>query len=204
MAGTPFFIVGANAKIKLNNKTLAYCTDLSYQVIVNLESPRVLGMYEPSSIEPVSYEVSGSFSVIRYARGLKKVFEDRGLSVPNDVSDDGNGVGSWGPQANNLGDRVIKDLGAGDWAKDGKADEAFIPSKLQNSTTFDIEIFQKTGLPGENEEGLIAKIRGAKLSQMSFAINKRSLATSSFSFKALYVDEDTFKADFSGLGQQNI
>ena len=67
MAGqTPFFLTGANAKIRVNGVTLAFCTNLSYSIAVNHATPQVLGMYEGSSVEPLSYRVTGSFTIIKY------------------------------------------------------------------------------------------------------------------------------------------
>ena len=105
MAGLkPFFLTGANAKIQVNNRTLAYCNNLSYSVQVNHASPRVLGMYEPTSIEPLSYLVTGSFTVIRYTADVKG---NVGGKTPNGVFEGGNGIGNWGP------DGLLKRLAEG-------------------------------------------------------------------------------------------
>jgi hypothetical protein len=73
MAGNkPFFISGAKAKIKVNNKTMAFCSDLSYSVQIITQTPKVLGMYEGTSVEPLGYNVSGSFTIIRYAKGAQE------------------------------------------------------------------------------------------------------------------------------------
>src|ERR1035437_4367797 len=90
----PFFITGANAKIKLNGKTLAFCTELSYSIQILTQTPKILGMYEGSSVEPLGYSVSGSFTVIRYAKGASTATEGHPQgTVSNDA---GNGVGNWG------------------------------------------------------------------------------------------------------------
>ena len=90
----PIFITGANAKIKVNGKTLAFCTDLSYSVDVIHQTPKVLGMYEGTSVEPLGYSVSGSFTVIRYVKDVKASTgaAPRGLAD----NDAGNGIGNWG------------------------------------------------------------------------------------------------------------
>src|ERR1035437_7743136 len=96
MAGTkPFFISGANAKVKVNGKTLAFCTDLSYSIQVLTQTPKILGMYEGSSVEPLGYTVSGTFTVIRYA---KDIVQAVGGVKPNGIAanDAGNGSGNWG------------------------------------------------------------------------------------------------------------
>jgi hypothetical protein len=48
----------------------------------------------------------------------------------------------------------------------------------------------------------VAKIRDARITASDFQIDKKSTAMQRFSFTALYADEDSFIADFSGDGQQ--
>ena len=135
----PFFITGANAKIKLNGKTLAFCTDLSYSVEILTQTPKVLGMYEGSSVEPLGYTVSGSFTVIRYAKDAKDAIKGKS---PNGIADNdaGNGVGNWGNAWGGLGSSLIEAAGIGNG---GRADEALNPSKFAAGTTFDIQVYQK-------------------------------------------------------------
>lgn len=95
MAGIkPFFVNGANAKIKLNGKTLAFCTDLSYSISVLTQTPKVLGMYEGSSVEPLGYSVTGSFTVLRYVKDAGNAIGSRPSNIAE--NDAGNGVGNWG------------------------------------------------------------------------------------------------------------
>lgn len=150
-------------------------------------------MYEGSSVEPLGYTVSGSFSVIRYA---KDAAENVGGVKPNGVTgnDAGNGVGNWGGVwGGSAGDFFARN-GIGN---DGRANEALDPSRFANGTTFDIEVYQKTP---SGEIG-VAKIRNVRITQADFALTKRGAAVQRFNFVALYVDEDSFVADFSGNGQ---
>jgi hypothetical protein len=197
MAGlAPFFITGANAKIKMNGITLAFCTNLSYSITVNHATPTLLGMYEPASIEPLSYKVAGTVSVVRYANNVKGQLEQLGYKTPHSVSPDGNGIGSVTPNAG-FGDKLLRAINP--LSSDGRSDEAFDPSKLQNGTFFDIEVYQK--MPDGNHRG-VAKIRSCRLTRSDVGINKKSPTQQTFQFTALYVDEDSFNADFSGTGQQ--
>jgi len=209
MAGKrPFFLTGANAKIRVNGRTLAYCSDLSYSVVVNHVAPQVLGMYEGSSIEPLSYSVSGSFTVIRY---IADVASSNTGGKPNGVQNAGNGIGNWGTN-----DISFNNL------SDGRAYENLKPSKLHTATSFDIDVFQKvsnavisqtTGgvappVPEVttntyiNTQVAVAKIRNVRITKADFSISKKAPALQTFNFTALYVDEDSFLADFSGNGQQ--
>jgi len=225
----PFFITGANAKIKINDKTLAFCTDMSYSIQILTQTPKILGMYEGSSVEPLGYSVSGSFTVIRYAKDAKA---NIGGQAPRGTAanDAGNGVGNWGGTwGGKLGDFLARN-GIGN---DGRANEALDPSKFANGVTFDIEVYQKTppqGAPNQGADAIIgralqntldilgggnnfsgggpgdvigiAKIRNCRITQADFNITKKGMAIQKFNFVALYVDEDSFVADFSGQGQQ--
>lgn len=226
MAGlTPFFLTGANAKILLNNKTLAFATDMSYTITVRHASPRLLGKYEVETHMPLTYDVTGSFTIIRYARGLMKYL---GGNVPQGVSNEGSGVGSWGMDSR--GSLKAK-LGLPDSSGnfDGRADEAFNPSRLFQSMTFTIEIRQKipdqaAGLrrgewnsmvalndqkgsifqstKTEAGETTIALIRGCRIEEGQFVVGKHGIATQRFTFKATMVDDDTYTARRSGAGQE--
>lgn len=179
----PFFLTGANAKIKVNNKTVAFCTDISYSVQVMHQTPKVLGMYEGTSVEPIGYSVSGSFRVIRY---VKNAVSDVG-STPSGTKNSGNSIGEFGDKAVDLG------------SNDARADESLIPADLENASGFDLEIHQK--LSSGDWMG-VARIRSCRITQADFTLSKRSAAVQTFNFVALYADEDSFRADFSGRGQQ--
>lgn len=193
MAGMkPFFLTGAAAKIKVNNRTLAYCTNISYSVQVNHSNPRVLGMFEPTGIEPLSYLVTGTFTVVRYVADVKG---NVGGKVPNGVFEGGNGLGNWGPDG--LGKRLAEGFNFS--APDGRAYDNLNPKKLDKATGFEIYIYQKLG---GNREQSVARIREARITRADFNMSKKAPATQTFQFTALYVDEDSFLADFSGFGQQ--
>lgn len=195
MAGIrPTFITGANAKVKVNDKTLAFCTDLSYSVQILTQTPKILGMYEGSSVEPLGYSVSGSFSVIRYAKDVKKSV---GGNPVRDLAgnDAGNGIGNLGGVWGGTNGDFLARNGLGN---NGRANEALDPSKFQNGVTFDIQVYQKTP---SGDIG-VANIRNVRITQADFQLTKRGAAVQRFNFIALYVDEDSFVADFSGIGQQ--
>jgi hypothetical protein len=221
----PFFITGANAKIKLNGKTIAFCSDFSYSIQVITQTPHVLGLYEGASVEPLAYNVSGTFTVIRYMKDAQK---DIGGQLPNGVAlnDAGNGVGNWGSA---WGGGLGSFLAANGVGNDGRANEALNPGKFANGTTFDIQVYQKISMnaptsntvEGQVTSGLqslngiltgnttetgdvlgVANIRNCRITQADFSISKKTPAVQRFNFVALYVDEDSFVADMSGLGQQ--
>lgn len=203
----PFFLTGANAKIKVDGVTLAMCTDVAYSVRVKHANPHVLGVYESFSNDPLSYEVTGSFTVVRYCSGLKdflhggatedpvvKAANDALFSsthlgrdrpsprgkqygTPNDVSPKGNGIGAWGQTS------VVK--------------ESLDPGQLYRAAGFDIEIIQKAG----TATGIIARLRNCRVVGSDFRLTRRGVAVQTFTFQANYADEDSFSATISGVGQ---
>ena len=229
MATGGFFLNGANAKIIVNGITLAYATDIAYRISVKHATPRVLGMVEATEITPLYYEVTGSFTIIRYAKDVANIV----ASSPNDVNGKGNSIGSWKVQKGNAILDAVGTLGTG--AAEGKTHESFVPARIAAGVMCDIEIRQMvdafvgatgpsaSGIPGgggffgspaafgtvrpgagsttERRECTIAKIRSARITDSDFALTKRGVATQRFTFMARYADEDGFSADKSGIGQ---
>lgn len=204
MAGkTPFFLTGGNARILLNNKTVAYATNVTYRVSVKHASPRVLGRFEVEVVQPLAYEVTGSLSIIRYGRGLQGYFSDHG---PDNVDNAGNSVGSYG--LSSFGGALGSALGlpTTDGQFDGSPDDAFNPSRFFQSKMFNIEIRQK--LPKKDmssvgkEETPVAVLRDCRFEDMQFELNKRGVATLNLTFRARYADDDSFIARKSGVGQE--
>ncbi|CAM6003877.1 unnamed protein product [Sphagnum balticum] len=202
MAGVkPFFVTGDKLKIVLNGKTIAFATDLMCSVQIGHQTPHVLGMYEGVSVEPLSYHVSGSFSIFRY---VHNAVANIGGKPPAGVSptDAGNGVGNWGSVwgggiLGNVLSTVGNPLNSG---SDGRANEALDPSTYSQGTTFDILVYQHN--PNGDPLGVL-RIRSARITKADFSVNKKSPAQDRFEFVALYMDGDAFQANPSGGGQQN-
>lgn len=188
----PFFISGGNAKLRVNGVTLAYVTDFKYSIKINHQDVRILGVYEHDTAEPMSYDVNGSFTIIRYVEGMVKRAKDARQAVPNGANNAGNGVGSWTKGSTT----AVGRLKAGQFG-DGRANEALDPSTFQNSTWFDIEFYQKIG----NGQTGVARIRNCKITSADAQVSKRGLMTQTFTFIANAVDEDSFIANSSGVGQ---
>lgn len=191
----PFFITGNNAKIRVNGVTLAFVTDFRYTIKINHSDVRILGVYEHDTAEPLSYDVNGGFTVVRYVEGRKSALERQGFKSPDGVSNLGNGVGSWTRnQPRGIGGTVRS---SGNFTNDGRANEALDPGKLQTGTWFDIEFYQK--VPG-GQTG-VTRIRNCRITQADSQVSKRGVLVQSFQFIANAVDEDSFLATPSGVGQ---
>lgn len=200
-----FFIGGANAKLIVNQVTLAYATDVSYRIQVKHAAPKVLGMHEAQEISTLAYDVTGTFTIIRYTAG-HKLPADGGYKNPKDITGDGNGIGAWtGSVGNSALNSLAQTLGTpfGPGAAEGRAHHSFIPSALKKGMMFDIEIRHliKEGANNSTEECAVARFRNCRITDSQFTLNKRGVATQQFSFMARYADEDTFYATKSGIGQ---
>jgi len=211
-----FFPTGKNCKIKVNGVTLAYAVDLSYTVSIPHATPKTLGTYEANSLEPMSYNVTGRFTIVRYTEGAVKRLSANNLVAPNGSNNDGNGIGSWTVNRSGSG-RDILSRTVGNFSNDGKAQASLDPSQLQEALTFDIEVYQR--LPVEKSPqslgGFISslgtttlssysglsRIRSCRITQMDAAVPVKGVMTQTFQFVAQYLDEDSFVADSSGIGQ---
>ena len=199
MAGQiPFFLTGANAKIIVNHVTMALAVNVSYRISVKHASPRVLGMYEVQEHQPLSYDVMGNFSIIRYLKNQRNHSEEVGAEAPYSVTNNGNGIGKWRQDNGNNSVAEAAGLDTIGFESDGKVRESFIPERMNKSMMFDMEIRQKAPDGGECT---VARFRNCRIETAEFNLDKRSPATQSFTFKAQYVDEDTFIARKSGVGQ---
>ena len=164
------FVTGANAKIKIFGKTIAYAGDVAYNVSVQHIPVEAMGRYEVLSNEPVSYTVGGSMSIIRYtARAY--------ASSIDDVTQVGNApekVGGGGMQ------------------------EHFNPKQLLQSQTFDLQIIEK-GLPddaGDPSETTIYTVKDCRFQSRSMTLNKRGIMVDRYAFVGiLATDEDIAVTD---------
>lgn len=191
----PFFLTGANAKIMINGKTMAFCTNLSYSIKVFHSNPKILGMYEGHSIEPIGYEVTGNFTIIKYTRGMADMHEGlHGKKVPDNTKIVGNGLGSWGPSDPTTA--LTGKIGKG--GNDGQAQQGLNPALLNNSIMFDIEVYQKGP---HKEDNPVARLKNCRIIQADFNLNKKGAATQTFQFMAVYADDDTYITSASGVGQ---
>lgn len=203
----PFFLTGANAKIKVDGVTLAMCTDVAYSVRVKHANPHVLGVYETFSNDPLSYEVTGSFTVVRYCSGLKDFLhggvEDPVAKLANDLLYKSTHLGRSRPtpkgsQYGTPDDVNSRGNGIGAWGKTSVVKESLDPGQLYRAAGFDIEIIQKA----EKATGIIARLRNCRVVGSDFRLTRRGLAVQTFTFQANYADEDSFMATPSGVGQQ--
>jgi hypothetical protein len=205
---SPSFVTGNNCKIVVNGVVIGYATDLTYGVEVSHQPVFLCGMYEPTKIEPLSYVVSGSFTLIRYVWKAKGNVDGANAGM-NDV---GNGIGNWTPNSDK---GALKLLGAG---ADGQTYRSLDPKWLKWALSFDLEVFQSfesvegRTKPKQGQRAFavasvsnstlgVARIRDARITGSNFRVSKNAPAVQTFTFQACYADEDSFLALYSGFGQ---
>lgn len=201
-----FFITGANCRIRIGTKLVAMATNVSCRVIVNHATPRLLGQYEVADIQPVSYDVTGSLTIIRYVRGLKEAMEAEGKDTPL-LPPEGNSIGSANENSGSLDALSLQNILNPDIAG------SFNPSTFFRSEKFDIELLQTTGLnervvdrnifsvPEAEDRTPFARLQNCRFTAMELNITKRGVAQQSYQFTAQYYHDDTFLARKSGIGQ---
>jgi len=182
MAGLkPSFVTGANAKIKLNDITMAYAQDVSYNVTVTTIPIETMGRYEVVSNEPVAYFVDGTLSIIRYTAAA---------SAMAGAAKAGNGIGNW----------VFKSPTA------AVASDMMNPGNMLGSQTFDLNVYQKVEADSgqANTAGaitdtqVIVTLTDCRLTRKGGNINKRGVLVEQFSFNAILQSDDTYTAAGSG------
>lgn len=168
----PSFVTGANAKIQLAGKTMAYAQDVSYAVTVSTIPVETMGRYEVVNHEPVAYFVEGTLSVVRYTANSADMAGS---------ADAGNSINQWGG-------------GASATASTGTPGLMFNPGRLTESSTFDISIFQKGGAT----DTAVAKLRDCRFTSKGGQLDKRGILVERFSFNAIYLDDEGTAVGGSG------
>jgi hypothetical protein len=172
MATKPTFMVGARAKIKIDTKTIAFATEVSYNVEVQHIPIQVLGAYEVIAYEPVGYKVSGSLKVIRYTANANET-KSPGTAV------EGNSVFKMG------------DAAAG-------APAAFNPGNLILSQTFNIDVYDRRDGTAANDGQKFVTIADARFERRSGGLNSKGLLEETYSFNGILMHDDAATVSPSG------
>jgi hypothetical protein len=161
------FVTGANAKLKIGTKTLAYATDCQYSVTVFTAAVEGFGRYEVLANEPVAYTCEGMFNVIRYTKAAK-------IAGITDAATNGN------PSS------TLNGTAAGGTAN--SAADHLDPSQILLSSTFDLDIFQKvtpnSGPTAAGTPGIIGiyRIKDCRIVRRGATLSKRGVLVDSYSF----------------------
>lgn len=190
MAGKrPGMITGANAKITVGDTTLAYASDVSYNLAIDHIPVEVMNKYEVITNVPVSMSLSGSFTVVRYTRedSVKKKIKDPDTGEEKEID-------TWTIGANGNSPN--------EWKQDGENLKPFSPGDLLASKTFDITIFQRyvtgTGTSITEADVKFLKFKDCRITGRSASLNKRSVMSERFDFVGVSMDDDKITSASSG------
>lgn len=180
------FITGANAKITLGGRTLAYCTDVGYNVTIQTIPVEAMGRYEVYSNEPVSYTVDGTLSVIRYTKRAKE-------NKIDNAKDGGNSSTQLAAVATAAGEDISETLQAHS-----------TPGLMLESATFDVEIHEKIeegGIGAPTSSVKVVSITDCRLTRRGMTLNKRGLYVDQYAFVGLLVaDALADGSDYAHVG----
>lgn len=171
MAGiTPSFVTGAKAIVKIYDKTVAFCSDVSYNVSVEHVPIESLGIFEIISHEPVAYTVNGSFSVVRYA-GTDANLQNFAAAQGAQELANANGASNIGDGTNSIKQHVD-------------------PRQILASTTFDLEVLQKQIAGNANAPAGFFRLADCRITNRASSLNKRGVLIDNYQFVGRLAEDD--------------
>jgi len=147
------FVTGANAKIMIGTQTIAYATNVGYDISIQTIPIEGIGRYEVWSNEPVSFMCSGSLAIIRYTKRAT-------ASGIDHVAAAGNAL-----------DQIT--------TTNGNLSKHMSPGALLASETFDLVIYEKAS--GDTTQSVV-KISDCRLTRRSGNLDKRGVLMDQFTF----------------------
>jgi hypothetical protein len=188
------YLTGANARIKVFGVTLAYATDVSYQVAVDTVAIESMGKFESHDNQPVGYNVAGGFSIVRYTMKIADS-ELRGARDPSKSN-------------------AVANIGDGKDASGGFMGTHFNPAKILESRTFDLDIYQrkssagggvnaKTGEPNApgaastDGEQQIMRVVDCRMTRKGMTLSKRGVWVETMSFIGILAQDTDVGPDAS-------
>lgn len=178
---SPVFVTGAKAVVKVYEKTLAFCSDVSYNVNVQHIPVESLGIFEIISNEPVSYTVDGTFSVIRYASNVDQVQDF--TTAYGDVLSAANSASQIGNDTNSLKQHID-------------------PAEILSSVTFDMEIMEKAAGVDGATRGTFFKLHSCRITRRSSSLNKRGLLVDNYAFVGIRAEDAPSSSGISDETEQ--
>jgi len=160
------FITGANAKIKIGNAVIAYCTDVSYNINVQTIPVETMGKYEVHSNEPVAYAVDGTFSILRYTKNTAEGTEIKVVDEKGNEATETSTITSLNATGNGAAATPFK--------------HHLDPKNILVSATFDFEIFEKRDT-GDNAKAFF-KVTDCRITRRGATLNKRNVLVDSYAF----------------------
>jgi hypothetical protein len=176
----PSFLSGSRLKLVVNNRILAYASNLSVNDRVSVAPVTGLGSYMADALEPLSYTVSGSFVI--------SVYDQATLNAVNGFDTEGKGF----TPNRAVNSEEVKD-GSGIVYTNGHSflnRRHFSPIHMMIQNTFDIEVYERTGSAATAIATTPSyRIMDVRLTGYSMSFTPGSLIQENLSFIALRMED---------------
>jgi hypothetical protein len=174
MAGQiPSFLTGANLVIRIGEIRIAFAQSLSFQRNVSHTAVMGVGSYDVLALEPTGFAASGSMQILRWTDDM---LSGR-LGTETDTLPDN--LKSTAAKAGLIGNSIV----------DSKS---FNPQQLLLSTTFDIEVYEKSAAKDNAtpiEGDLLFILRDCRIQNYNFNFVPGELLIENVSFLCRRIED---------------
>lgn len=167
------FMDGSQLVIKVDGRKVAFCESLSFNDNMQVQTTFGIGSYGPHTVEPLSYNASGSMRILRYSsEAFNNLGSDATLGVVKNIPSAGkNNVNPRGADGNSML-----------WLN------SFSPLRMLLETTFDIEVYTRT-VNAQGQESLIKSfvLEDCLVQSIGIGFNPGALVSENISFTCLRI-----------------
>lgn len=163
----PAFLDGARLVIKVDGKPFAFCEALNFSDNMSSQLTMAIGSYGPHTNEPLIYSAQASMRVLRYTRAAlgdttKQIIEaKKTIPAAKDAAGFESGRKSDGNSMMGI--------------------NSFSPLKMLLETTFDIEVYTRTGTGNALSETATYIMEDCLITDLSIRFNVGSLVSEDIS-----------------------
>lgn len=171
------FMDGSQLIIKVDGQIIAFCESISFNDNMQVQTTFGIGSYGPHTVEPLSYSASGSMRILRYtSEALNSPSKDK-LNIPHVASKSKNDASKRGADGNSML-----------WLN------SFSPIRMLLETTFDIEIWSRTGI-GQNDRVKSFVLKDCLMQGINLSFAPGSLVSENISFTCLQIIDQRAQAN---------
>lgn len=187
MAGLlPSFLSAAQLEIRIGDKVLAYCQNLSWTDDMTTTPVGGIGAYSFHALEPVGYIGRGSMAITHFSS----------LAMNRNAATENNALPA------NLAGKTANTT------RDGNSlmvQQFFSPAEILVSRTFDVNIYERRDPNGSLDENThIYTLKNCRMTNLSMTFTPGTLVNQVVSFLCMHVVdltmEDNFKAENQATG----
>jgi len=195
----PSFASGSQLLIRIGGLAVAYATNLSFSDDVSSGAVGGIGSFSYDAIEPLSYASRGGFTITRYSKDAIDA-----IKAASPLANFGNSGASQAPGRTSDKDSLF---GGQSSLSDGNSlltPNSFSPIGLLASTTFDIEVYQRSAtLDNTNnttaitQSGLVFRCVDCRLTSYSISFTPGSLVAEQLGFICIRIEDEQVLANNS-------